>query len=98
VTSVPPASDRRARRGSGGAEARRAARSGGHPTQLTYIKRNIPLYEVLSEEGLELIEGNCETVLEEIGIDFRDDTEALEMCRRPGRPRTVPQGPCPFTD
>jgi trimethylamine:corrinoid methyltransferase-like protein len=46
-------SDRRFRRGAGGADARRAARSGGHQTQLTYIKRNIPIYEVLSEEGLE---------------------------------------------
>jgi trimethylamine:corrinoid methyltransferase-like protein len=28
-----------------------------------YIKREIPLYEVLGEEGLSLIEANCETVL-----------------------------------
>ena len=84
MTNTPQASERRPRRGGGGAEARRAARSGGHQTQLTYIKRNIPLYEVLSEEGLELIEGNCETVLEEIGIDFRDDDEALEMWRVAG--------------
>jgi trimethylamine--corrinoid protein Co-methyltransferase len=84
LTNTPQASERRPRRGGGGAEARRAARSGGHQTQLTYIKRSIPLYEVLSEEGLELIERNCETVLEEIGIDFRDDAEALEMWRVAG--------------
>ena len=80
----PSASDRRSRRGGGGAEARRAARSGGPVRQLTYIKRNIPLYEVLSEEGLSLIEANAETVLQEIGIDFREDPEAIDMWRDAG--------------
>ena len=47
---------RRSRRSGGGAEARRAARGGKSQAQLTYIKRQIPLYEVLSEEGLALIE------------------------------------------
>ena len=84
MTDAFPASERRSRRSGGGAEARRAARSGGQQTQLAYIKRNIPLYEVLSEEGLELIERNCETVLAEIGIDFRDDAEALDMWRKTG--------------
>ncbi len=78
------ASERRSRRGGGGAEARRAARSGVPARQLTYIKRNIPLYEVLTEEGLSLIEANAETVLQEIGIDFREDPEALDMWRKAG--------------
>ncbi|TIU02988.1 MAG: trimethylamine methyltransferase, partial [Mesorhizobium sp.] len=70
---------RRGRAASGGAAARRAARSGGGPgTQLTYIKRKINVYEVLDEEGLALIEKNTDTVLEEIGIIFRDDAEALQ--------------------
>jgi trimethylamine---corrinoid protein Co-methyltransferase len=84
VTNAPQAADRRSRRGGGGAEARRAARSGGHQSQLSYIKRNIPIYEVLTEEGLELIESNCETVLEEIGIDFREDAEALALWKNAG--------------
>ena len=75
---------RRGRRAGGGADARRAARGGGGATQLTYIKRNIPVYEVLSEEGLSLIENNAETVLQDIGIDFRDDPEALDMLRNAG--------------
>ncbi len=79
------AGGRRGRGDRGGAAARRAARSGGGPgTQLTYIKRQIPLYEVLGEEGLALIEANADTVLEEIGIDFRDDAEALELFRQAG--------------
>jgi trimethylamine--corrinoid protein Co-methyltransferase len=87
TTSDPAASTaegRKGRRASGGADARRASRTGGHQTQLTYIRRNIPLYEVLSEEGLTLIEANAGRVLAEIGIDFRDDAEALTMWKAAG--------------
>jgi trimethylamine--corrinoid protein Co-methyltransferase len=79
------AGGRRGRGASGGAAARRAARSGGGPgTQLTYIKRKINEYEVLNEEGLALIEKNADTVLEEIGIEFRDDPEALAFWKEAG--------------
>ncbi len=85
-TTVEPATERRGRRGGGGggAEGRRAARRGGGLQSFTYIKREIPLYEVLSEEGLTLVEGNCDKVLQEIGIDFRDDPEALQMWKDAG--------------
>ncbi|PHP67500.1 trimethylamine methyltransferase [Zhengella mangrovi] len=74
----------RAERG-GGAAARRAARAGGGPgLSLTYVTRKIPVYEVLGEEGLSLIEANADTILEEIGIEFRDDAEALQMWRDAG--------------
>jgi len=75
---------RRGRRSGGGAEARRAQRGSGQVQQLSYIRRAVPLYEVLTEEGLSLIENNAETVLQEIGIDFRDDAEALSMWRQAG--------------
>jgi len=85
LTVEAEAGGRRSRGGSGGAAARRAARTGGGPgTQLTYIKRQIPLYEVLNEEGLALIEKNADTVLEEIGIIFRDDAEALQLWKDAG--------------
>jgi trimethylamine---corrinoid protein Co-methyltransferase len=74
--------DRRAR--GGGREARRAARLSGRAEQLPYITRNIPLMEVLSEDGLSLIESNAETILQEIGIEFRDDAEALGLWREAG--------------
>ncbi len=76
------------RRGRGegrGAAARRAARSGGGPgQQQSYIHRRINVFEVLDEEGLALIERNADTVLEEIGIEFRDDAEALELWKQAG--------------
>jgi trimethylamine--corrinoid protein Co-methyltransferase len=75
---------RRARRGGGGAEARRAMRTSTTVTQMSYIKRQLPEYEVLREEGLTLIETNADKILEEIGIEFRDDAEALAMWKDAG--------------
>ncbi|MBW8635975.1 trimethylamine methyltransferase family protein [Hoeflea sp. WL0058] len=73
------------RRARGGAAARRASRGGGGPgLQKPFIKRNIRTYEVLDEEGLTLIENNADTILEEIGVEFRDDSEALELWREAG--------------
>jgi trimethylamine--corrinoid protein Co-methyltransferase len=75
---------RRSHRSGGGAGARRAARATSGQRQMSYISRNIPLYEVYSEEGLTLIEANAETVLQEIGIEFRDDPEALGLWKEAG--------------
>ncbi len=74
----------RRRTRSGGREARRALRQKRTVTFLPYITRKIPVTEVLSNEGLEIIENNAETILEEIGIDFREDAEALELWRGAG--------------
>lgn len=73
---------RRGRRGAG-RDARRARASAGSARE-PFIKRKIPFYEVLDEEGLSIIEENAEIILEEIGIDFRDDAEALEMWKAAG--------------
>lgn len=83
--SDQPAATEPAGSGRRGRSARRAARGGGGPgVQLPYVTRKIATYEVLDEEGLALIEGNADTVLEEIGIEFRDDAEALEMWKKAG--------------
>jgi len=71
------------RRGGGGSAARRAGRSSG-TEQLGYITRRLPVFEVLDEEALSLIETNADTLLEEVGIEFRDDPEALAMWREAG--------------
>ena len=74
-----------ARRGRGGGrEARRAARVGTRPPQMPAITRRVPVYEVLSEEGLAIIENNADTILEEVGIEFHGDAEALAMFRDAG--------------
>ena len=78
-------SERRARgRTRGGARAaRRAARAESAPA-LPYITRKVPVYDVLGEEGLSLIEENAETILAEVGIEFREDAEALALWREAG--------------
>ena len=76
-------SSRRSRSG-GGREARRAARTSGKAVSIPYIKRNIPVFEIAKEETLALIETNAETILEEIGIEFRDDAGAIALMREAG--------------
>ncbi len=65
-------------------EAKRAARAARAGISVPYITRKIPCYEVLGEEGLATIEHNADTILEEIGIDFRDDPEALSIWKAAG--------------
>ncbi len=72
------------RGGRRGREARRARREKSQAVAPPYVKRQMPPIELLGEEGLELIEGNAETVLEEIGVEFRDDEEALKLFREAG--------------
>lgn len=72
-------------RGERGSAARRAARGGSGPSpSMPFIMRRIGVYEVLDEEGLSLIEANADTIMEEIGIEFRDDAEALALWRAAG--------------
>ena len=73
------------RRGRGaGREAKRAARQQRPVAAAAYIDRKIPYFDILDEEALETIEHNAETVLEEIGIEFRDFPESLELLRNAG--------------
>jgi trimethylamine---corrinoid protein Co-methyltransferase len=73
----------RARRPSG-RDAKRAARTARAAASVPYITRKIPFYEVLSEEGLVLLEKNADTILEEVGIEFREDAEALTLWKQAG--------------
>ncbi len=74
---------RRRGRGGGGA-ARRAERSAVRIETAKYIERNIPNFEILNEEALEIIETNAETVLAEIGVNFVNNPAALERWREAG--------------
>ena len=67
-----------------GRKGRRIARATATADSPPYITRKVPVYELASEELLELIEENTEIVLEEIGIDFRDDPRALQLFRDAG--------------
>ena len=66
-------------RGGGGAAARRAARTSSAVEHLPYIRRKIATFDILDPEAMEIIETNADTVLEEVGVEFRDDAEAIAM-------------------
>ncbi|MDP4990153.1 MAG: trimethylamine methyltransferase family protein, partial [Marivita lacus] len=77
------AETRKRSRGGGGA-ARRAERTAVSVETAKYIQRNIPNFEILNEEALEIIETNAETVLAEIGVNFVNNPGALELWRNAG--------------
>ena len=81
-TSEPTRAGRRGR--GGGGAARRAERTAVNFDTAKTIERNIPNLEMLSEEALDIIEANAETVLEEIGVAFVDNPDALDRWRAVG--------------
>ena len=81
MTDTAPAAAREPRRGR---EARRSARAQRSLASIPYITRKIPLTEMVSEEGLQTIERNAETLLQEVGVEFREFPRALELFRGAG--------------
>ena len=78
-------SETRGRRKSGGGRsARQASRANDTVKVPAFITRQLNPFEVLDEAGLELIERNADTILEEVGIEFRDDPEALQLLQAAG--------------
>lgn len=77
------------RRRSGGRSARRAARSSAVEQAIPYLTRSIPPTEILGEDGLNTIEENAESILEEIGIEIVDFPEALSIYEQGGDRKSV---------
>ncbi len=48
------------------------------------LKREIPPYAMMNEEGLSIIESKTDILLQEVGIEFRGDDEALRLWRDAG--------------
>ena len=80
VTSAPPAGTRRRT----GARARRQHRAAAAPPAVAGVRRRIPTYRLLDEEGLDLIDRTTDRILQEIGIEFRGDDAALALWRAAG--------------
>jgi len=72
------------RRRAGGREARIAARAHAHVERQPFLTRTLQPFEVVSEEGLSLLEENADTILEEVGLEFRGDAEAVRTLRDGG--------------
>lgn len=71
-----------AHRRGGGREGRRALRSAPVASFPTLV-RNIPAYEIVPDEAVELIHQESLAILEEVGCEFRDD-EAIAMWKAAG--------------
>ncbi len=71
-------------RRAGGRAARQAARMHAVVETVPFVTRTLAPVEVLSEEGLSLMEENADTILERVGIDFRDAPDALDLLRGAG--------------
>lgn len=65
-------------------QSRRSARTAKKAVKLPYIRRKLPVTDLLSLEAVEIIEANAETILEEIGIEFRRDPQSLALWRTAG--------------
>lgn len=77
VKMTRPTSKRRSR-SSPAEDARPEAR------RAPFISRHLDTYSVLSNEGLELIERNADTILKETGMEFHGDPEILGIFRDAG--------------
>jgi trimethylamine--corrinoid protein Co-methyltransferase len=73
-----------ARKRGGGGAARRAERTSVKIETARFIERNIPNFDLLSSEALEIIETNAETILEEIGVNFVNNPSALALWKDAG--------------
>ena len=68
-----------------GRSSRREVRSrSSNESAVPYIHRKIPVTELLSDEGAEIIENNTDTILQEIGIEFKEVPEVLELWKQAG--------------
>ena len=74
---------RRATR-TGGRAGRQAARLASHTEAVPFLTRTLAPFEVLSQEGIELIEHNADRILEEVGVVIRDYPEAFAMFKAAG--------------
>ena len=66
-------------RRAGGRAARQAARLHAVVESVPFLTRTLAPLEVLSDEGLALVEENAETILERVGVEFRDAPDAIAL-------------------
>ncbi|MEO6572015.1 MAG: trimethylamine methyltransferase family protein, partial [Ilumatobacteraceae bacterium] len=98
ATAEGAAPERSGRRG-GGREARRTLRSAGITDAAAFLTRTMKPFELVNDEGLEMLEHNADTILQEVGIEIRDYPSAIERFREAGADVTgtrvhFPRGMC----
>ncbi len=71
-------------RRSGGRAGRQAVRAAHVIEREPFLTRQLRPYELVSEEGLAIVEHNADTILEEVGIEIRDYQLAVDLFRAAG--------------
>ncbi len=67
------------------ARARRdTAETGTSSTASPHVRRTLPFFDVLDEETLVKLEAQVDWIFQDVGIDFRDDPEALRIWKEAG--------------
>jgi trimethylamine---corrinoid protein Co-methyltransferase len=80
----PHTTARAGRSRSSGRAGRAEQRISSAPPRKPFINRKLAPYEILTEEGLSIIEANADAILRDIGMEFHGDAEILEIFRAAG--------------
>ena len=67
-----------------GREARRVARAARNTDAAAFLTRRLQPYEIVSDEGMELMEHHADTILERVGVEIREPPSAIERFRAAG--------------
>ena len=85
------------RRG-GGRAGRQISRAAAVAPREPFITRRLTPVELISAEGLEILEHNADTILAEVGVEVRDHPSAVEAVRRGRRRHRRQPGAVPARD
>src|SRR5258705_3400496 len=83
------------RQRTGGRAGRQAVRASHQVARVPFLTRTMAPFEVLSDEGLSTIEHNADTILEQVGLEVRGDSDALRLFREAGADVTGARGQVP---
>src|SRR5690554_3640551 len=75
---------RMARQGRTSRPSRTRATAQSEAPASPFIRRKIPHYDVLDEEQIIRLEDQVDWILQDVGVAFRDDPEALALLKREG--------------
>ena len=78
--SSEPARGRR----TGGRAGRQAARAAAVVAREPFLTRRLAPFELVTDEGLAILEHNADTILEEVGIEVHDHPVAVDLYRAAG--------------
>jgi trimethylamine--corrinoid protein Co-methyltransferase len=68
----------------GGRTQRLAARTQAEQINFVPSQRQIPVYDLLTKHEIKQLQDQCDWLLQEVGVEFIDDAESIELLSRAG--------------